>query len=188
VFGLYVVVFNLSRLVTTFATSATPVLLPRSAGRSAGEVLSVTSRALTGTALLTVAAVVCFVLLGRLGLRWLYGEQFAAGYWILVILSIEGALASGAMVLQQPYLVLNRPGTVAVFHTLSLAVGAVLIYLTAQRFGAEGAACGLLLATCVRFALTYSGFRWLLGLRAPRLLASRGELAALVNRSRVGVA
>ncbi|MGO9803438.1 MAG: lipopolysaccharide biosynthesis protein [Steroidobacteraceae bacterium] len=188
VFGLYVVVFNVSRLVTTFANSATPVLLPRSAGKSAGEVLSMTSRALTATSALTMAAVVGFVLLGGLGLRWLYGEQFAAGYGTLVILSIEGALSSSAAVLQQPYVALHRPGTVALFQTFSLSLGAALIYLLARRFGAEGAACGLLLATSARFTLTYSGFAWLLGLRAPRLLPTRTELLALLNRPRVHIA
>jgi O-antigen/teichoic acid export membrane protein len=188
VFGLYVVVFNLSRLITTFANSATPVLMPRSAGKSPGEVLSLTSLAFTATTLLTFAAVACFVLLGGLGLRWLYGEQFVAGYWTLVVLAMEGALASGATVLQQLYVVLHRPGTVAVFHALSLSLGAVFIYLLAERFGSEGAACGLLLATGARFALTYCGFQWLLGLRAPRLLPNRAELAALLSHPRVHVA
>jgi O-antigen/teichoic acid export membrane protein len=188
VFGVYVVVFNLSRLVTTFANSATPVLLPRSAGKSAAEVLSITSRALTATTVLTFAAVAGFFLLGGLGLRWVYGEQFAGGYWTLAILSIEGALSSSAAVLQQPYVALHRPGTVALFHTVSLGVGAVLIYVLGRRFGAEGAACGLLLATSARFTLTYCGFAWLLELRAPRLLPSRAELVALFDRQRMRVA
>ncbi len=187
-FGLYVVVFNLSRLVTTFANSATPVLMPRSAGKSPGEVLSLTSLAFTATTVLTFAAVACFVLLGGACLRWVYGEQFAEGYWTLVILAVEGALASSATVLQQPYLVLHRPGTVAVFQALGLSVGAVCIYLLARRFGAEGAACGLLLATSVRFTLTYCGFGWLLGLHAPRLLPTRAELAALLHHPRMRVA
>ena len=188
VFGLYVVVYNVSRLVTTFANSATPVLLPRSAGRPANEVLSITSRALIATTVLSSAAVLGFVLFGHIGLRWLYGEQFAAGYATLVILAIEGALCSTAAVLQQPYVALRRPGTVALFQTFSLAIGACLIYLLARRFGAAGAACGLLLATSVRFALTYFGFAWPLRLRAPRLFPNRTELLALLGRPRVRVA
>jgi O-antigen/teichoic acid export membrane protein len=182
IFGLYVVVFNFSRLVTTFANAATPVLLPRSAGRSAVEVLAVTARAFSATTLLSGATVVVFSLFGSLALRWLYGEQFAAGYWLLVILSLEGALASSAMVLQQAYIVLHRPGTVALFQTLSLGLGAIAIYLLSRRFGAEGAACGLLLATAVRLGLTYGGFGWFLNLRAPRLLPTRAQLAALLDR------
>jgi len=185
VFGLYVVVFNLSRLVTTFANAATPVLLPRTAGKSAEEVLTLTSRAVTATTVLTFAAVVSFTVLGSFVLRWVYGAQFAAGYWILVILAFEGALASSASVLQQPYLALHRPGTVAAFQALSLTFGAACIYVLARRFAAEGAAYGLLLATSLRFTLTYCGFGWLLRLRAPRLLPTRGELTALLDRPRM---
>jgi O-antigen/teichoic acid export membrane protein len=188
VFGVYVVVFNLSRLITTFANSAIPVLLPRSAGKSADEVLALTSRALTATLALTLAAVAGFVVFGGLGLRWLYGAPFAAGYPVLVILAAEAALAGAATVLQQPYIALHRPGTVALFHALSLAVAAVLVYALARAFGAEGAACGLLLATALRCILTYHGFHWLLRIGAPRLLPTRAELAGLLNRLRTSLA
>jgi enterobacterial common antigen flippase len=188
VFGIYVVVFNLSRLVTTFANSAVPVLLPRTAGKASGEVLSLTSRAFTATAVLTIGAVLGFFLLGGIALRGLYGVQFAAGYPVLVILTVEAALAGCATVLQQPYVVLNRPGTIALFHTVSLTIAAVLVYCLALRFGAEGAACGLLIATSLRCALTYRGFGWLLGIAAPRLLPTRAELIDLMSRARASVA
>jgi O-antigen/teichoic acid export membrane protein len=187
-FGIYVVVFNLSRLVTTFANSVIPVLLPRTAGKAVTDVLALTSRALTATTILSVGAVAAFIVFGGLGLRLLYGEQFAAGYSILIILSVEAALAGSAVVLQQPYMVLDRPGTVAVFHTVSLSFAGILIYLGAVRFGAVGAAGGLLTATTVRFTLTYSGFRWLLGLRAPRLLPTRADWASLLGQARGSLA
>jgi O-antigen/teichoic acid export membrane protein len=188
VFGVYVVVFNLSRLVTTFANSAIPVLLPRSAGKSADEVLVLTSRALTATLSLTLAALLGFIAFGALALRWLYGAQFAAGYPVLVILAAEAALAGAATVLQQPYIALQRPGSVAVFHAASLAVAAVLVYGLAKAFGAEGAACGLLVATALRCALTYHGFGWLLRIGAPRLLPTRAELGGLLARLRASLA
>jgi O-antigen/teichoic acid export membrane protein len=187
-FGIYVVVFNLSRLVTTFANSAVPVLLPRTAGKSATEVLAATTRAFSAVSVLTFMAALCFVLFGSVALRLVYGEQFISGYWVLVILSVEAAFAGGAMVLQQPYVVLNRPGTVAVFQALSLAVAALLVFALASRFGIEGAATGLLAGTCLRFVLTYCGFGWLLGLRPPRLMPTRAELARLLSRARASAA
>jgi O-antigen/teichoic acid export membrane protein len=187
-FGIYVVVFNLSRLVTTFANSATPVLLPRTAGKSTPEVLAATSHAFTAMSLLTLGAVLCFSLFGGVALRLVYGEQFASGYWVLVILAVEGALAGGSAVLQQPYLVLNRPGSVAVFLGAGLGVAALLVYVLGSRIGLEGAAVGLLAGTCVRFVLTYGGFGWLLGVRAPRLMPTRADLAALLSRTRASLA
>jgi O-antigen/teichoic acid export membrane protein len=187
-FGVYVVVFNLSRLVTTFANSATPVLLPRTAGKSTPEVLAATSRAFTAMSLLTLGTVLCFALFGGPALRLVYGQQFASGYWVLVILAVEGALAGGAAVLQQPYLVLNRPGTVAVFQGVGLGVAALLVYALGSRLGLEGAAAGLLTGSCVRFVLTYGGFGWLLRVRAPRLMPTRADLAAILSRSRASPA
>jgi O-antigen/teichoic acid export membrane protein len=187
-FGIYVVVFNLSRLVTTFAAAATPVLLPRAAGRSVGEVMTLTSRALIATAWLSAAGVLGFVLFGSIGLRLVYGEQFVAGYAVLIVLTIEGALASSALVLQQPYMVLNRPGVVASFHAVALALAALLVYVLGRRFGPEGAACGMLIGTSVRFLLTYLGFTRLLRVRAPRLWPTRAQVFALLDRVRTSVA
>ncbi|HUA88731.1 MAG TPA: oligosaccharide flippase family protein [Steroidobacteraceae bacterium] len=187
-FGVYVVVFNLSRLITTFANCTVPVLLPRSAGKSADEVLTLTARALAGTVVLTLVAFSGFLIFGGLALRWAYGPQFAAGYDVLVILSLEASLSSAASVLQQPYLVLHRPGTLAAFHVAALVLAGFLIYVLARLFQSEGAALGLLLATAVRYALTYAGFLRILGIAPPGLLPSRADLAGILSRARATLA
>jgi O-antigen/teichoic acid export membrane protein len=183
-FGVYVVVFNLSRLITTFAHSAVLVLLPRTAGKPAAEVLASTSRALSVSMALSFGAVLGFAVLGSLVLRVLYGPDFAGGYWTLLILAAEAALASGAVILQQPYIVMNRAGTVAVFQLASLAVAAASIYVLAHRFGAEGAAAGLLAATLVRFTLTYGAYRRLFGVTAPKLMPDWSECSTLLTKLR----
>jgi O-antigen/teichoic acid export membrane protein len=187
-FGIYVVVFNLSRLVTTFAISTIPVLLPRTSGKSTPEVLAATSHSFTAMSLLTLAAVLCFALFGGVALRLVYGHQFASGYWVLVILAVEAALTGGALVLQQPYLVLDRPGAVAAFQGVGLSAAAMLVYALGSRLGLEGAAAGLLIGTCVRFVLTHCGFSWLLGVQAPRLMPTRADVAAIFSRTRASLA
>jgi len=184
-FGIYVVVFNLSRLLLTAGTSVIPVLLPKVSGRSGPEIVEVTSKALAATALLNAAGVIPFVLLGKLGLAVVYGSSFAAGYLTLVILTIESALTGVTLVLQQPYLMMRRPGAVATCHLVSLAVGGVLMRLLAGRFGAEGAACGLLIATFLRFTLTYLVFGWLLGMKPPRIIPNRSDWEGLFMRVRL---
>ena len=183
--GIYVVVFNLSRLLTTLGASVIPVLLPKAAGKPVGEMLDITSRSLAVTALLNAVGVAGFVLFGKLALELLYGQRFESGYLTLAILSLEAALASGAVILQQPYLMMKRPGIVALFHVASLSVGGILIYLLAQRFGLEGAACGLLVATALRVALTYAGFSWSLHVKAPRMIPNRQDWDGLLVRARL---
>jgi O-antigen/teichoic acid export membrane protein len=181
-FGVYVVVFNLSRLITTFAASVVPVLLPRVAGKPVAEVVALTSRALSGASVLTVLAVGAFALLGAPLLAVVYGAEFASGYPVLLLLAAEAALASGASILQQPYMALDRAGTVALYQTASLALAAVLVYVLALKLGSAGAAAGLLAATAVRTWLTYRGFKTLLGVPAPRLVPDRQDCALLVAR------
>lgn len=183
--GIYVVVFNLSRLLTTLGTSVIPVLLPKAAGKPVGEILNITSRSLAITALLNACGVVGFVLCGKFALELLYGQRFGSGYLTLAILSVEAALASAAVILQQPYLMMKRPGSVAVYHVASLTVGGILIYLLPHRFGIEGAACGLLVATSLRVALTYAGFTWSLGVSPPRMIPNRDDWEGLLVRARL---
>jgi O-antigen/teichoic acid export membrane protein len=183
--GIYVVVFNLSRLLTTLGNSVIPVLLPKAAGKPVGKMLDITSRSLTVTALLNATGVAAFVLFGKLALELLYGQRFASGYLTLAILSVDAALASGATILQQPYLMLKRPGALAAYQVVSLGIGGVLMYILAQRFGIEGAACGLLLATSLRVTLIYGGFSWSLRVRPPRMIPNRQDWDGLLVRARL---
>jgi len=183
IFGTYVVVFNLSRLITTFGASVVPVLLPRAAGKPVPEMIEATSRAVVATALLNLVAVLGCLFCGRLILELLYGLKFAAGYLTLLILSVEAALTGLASVLQQPYLMLSRPGIVALGHLVTLAAGGCLIYVLGSRFGMEGAACGLLCGTGLRTLLAYGGYRWPLRVPAPRLVPTRRDWEGVVMAS-----
>ena len=187
VFGVYVVVFNLSRLVTTFASSTVPVLLPRTAGKPIEEVVESTERALSAATILAIGAVLAFAAFGTLILGLLYGDAFRSGYSAFVILSVEAALASAASILQQPYVVMNRAGTVAVIQLVSLCIAAPAIYVLAPRFGAAGAAAGLGVATAARLLLTHRAYRLLLGVTAPRLVPAWSDCASLVGRLRASM-
>ncbi len=184
-FGIYVVVFNLSRLITTFAGAVVPVLVARTAGKRAEDIRTTTARALSATLLLSLGALGAFIFCGSFALRWLYGMEFARGYWTLVILGVEAVTASGASILQQPYLVTGRAGFVAAFQVASLGVGAAAILLLV-RLGTEGAALGLLAATAGRLALVYGGYSFVLRMKAPRLVPAWSDCVMLVASLRPG--
>jgi O-antigen/teichoic acid export membrane protein len=184
VFGVYVVAFNLSRMILTFSGAALPVLLPRTAGKPASEVLATTGRASSAVTILSVAAVVGFALFGSLILGLLYGAEFRSGYWVLVILSVEAALTSTTSILQQPYLAMSKPGTVAIFQMVSLCIAVLSILTLTVSLGAEGAALGLLVATATRLSLTYAGYRRLLGIAAPKMVPAWNDCVSLVSRLR----
>jgi O-antigen/teichoic acid export membrane protein len=168
-YGVYVVIFNLSRVITMLSSAAAPVLLPKSAGRSIDDVTAMTGRVLSIATPLLLVPAVGFALGGRLVLRLLYGADFAFGYWALGCLIVEAVLSSVTYVLTQPYLALNRPGVITIIQSTSLPVLALAMWLLAPRWGINGAAVGLLATTLYRAAATYLSYRILFRVSAPRL-------------------
>jgi O-antigen/teichoic acid export membrane protein len=181
-FGIYVVVFNLSRLLTTFSSAVTPVLLPRSAGRSAPEVIGMTSRALKSTLPILVIGALVFFAGGGLLLRFWYGADFVAGYSALCVLALDAAISGTAYIAMQPFFALNRPGVVTVIQVLSLPVMVLGFVVLVPRFGLNGAAASVLAATVFRAAATYLTFGWFLRTPAPRLWPELRDSVELIRK------
>lgn len=168
-FGIYVVIFNLSRIITTLSSAVAPVLLPKSAGKSIADVTAMTGRVLALATPLLVIPSIGFMLAGPLLLRWLYGVEFTAGQWALCGLIVEAVLSSVTYVITQPYLAVNRPGVITVIQATSLPVLAIAMWLLVPWGGINGAALGLLVSTGYRASATYLAYRLLLRVPAPRL-------------------
>jgi O-antigen/teichoic acid export membrane protein len=181
-FGIYMVVFNLSRLLTTFSSAVAPVLLPRSAGKSAGEVIGMTSRALRSTLPILVLGALAFFAAGSLVLRFWYGAEFAAGYVALCLLVLDAAISGVAYIAMQPFFALNRPGVITVIQVLSLPVMVVGFLVLVPRFGLNGAAAAVLAATVFRAAAIYLTFGRFLRTRPPRLWPQLQDSLELIRK------
>ena len=171
-FGVYVVIFNLSRMLTTLSSSLAPVLFPKTAGREPCEVMRITEKALSVTTPLLVIGAAGFMLMGGLLLRVLYGPQFAGAHLALCLLSAEAVLFSLAHVLTQPFLALNRPGMVTLLQIASVPALALSLWFFAVPFGVSGAAAALLCVTSLRLLFTYLALRVFHGTRPPRIVPS----------------
>jgi len=183
-FGVYVVIFNLSRIITTLSSAVTPVLLPKSAGRSIGDVTALTGRVLAVATPLLVLPAIAFMLGGGLLLRLLYGVEFTAGQWALSGLVVDAVLSSITYVITQPYLAVNRPGVITIIQATSLPVLALAMSLLVPPWGINGAALGLLISTSYRASATYLAYRLLLRVPAPRLWPDRRQSREWVRRLR----
>jgi antigen flippase len=183
-FGVYVVIFNLSRIITTLSSAVAPVLLPKSAGRSIGDVTAMTGRVLAVAIPLLIFPAVGFMLAGGLLLRWLYGVEFTVGQWALSGLIVEAVISSITYVMTQPYLAVNRPGVITVIQATSLPVLALAMWLLVPSWGINGAALGLLVSTGYRASATYLAYRLLLRVPAPRLWPDRQQSREWVRRLR----
>jgi O-antigen/teichoic acid export membrane protein len=181
-YGVYVVIFNLSRIITMLAASIAPVLFPKSAGKSPEEVIHITDRALSVALPLLLLGAAGLVAVGGIVLRSLYGAEFSGGYVALCVLSIEAVFFSVAYVITQPFLALNRPGVITVIQVLSLPLLALAMWLLVPPFGITGAAAALLIATLMRTVCTLLAYRIFPNIRAPRIVPSLSGSLALLRR------
>ena len=186
-FGVYVVAFNLSRLITSLASAIAPVLLPKTAGRCVSEVTTTTGRVLAAATPLLILPAIGFIGAGGLLLRWLYGVEFAVGQWALSGLIVEAVVASITLVITQPYLAVNRPGVITVIQASSLPVLALAMWLLVPTWGINGAALGLLVSTGYRASAIYLAYRFLLRAPAPRLWPDLEQSREWVRRLRAAL-
>ena len=150
VYGIYVVTYALSRVLTVVGSAVVPVLLPKSAGRGAAEVTAMTTRALSVTTPLMALGTLGLVAFGAPALRMVYGPEFGVGYLPLCVMSVEALVSSVVYVVMQPYLALNRPGVVTAIQVASVPLLCAAIWWLVPRFGATGAAMGLLTGAIFR--------------------------------------
>jgi O-antigen/teichoic acid export membrane protein len=183
-YGVYVVAFSLSRVITTIGAAIVPVLLPKSAGKSPATVTAMTGRALSiATPLLLVGAAVP-MLFGQSLLQLLYGRGFGVGHLALALLAAEAVVATVAYVMTQPYLALNRPGLITVIQLVSLPMLAVSLFALVPAFGIAGAATALLVSTTCRAGWSILGYRRTLGVAPPALWPTIHESREFLRKLR----
>ncbi len=168
-YGVYVVVFNLSRIIVTLGASIVPVLLPRTAGRPANDVFRSTERALDVATPLLLLAALGFAACGGFALHLLYGAEFAGEHLALALLSFEAVACSIVVVLTQSFLALNRPGLITLVQIASVFVIIPALWLLSP-LGVVGAALALLLTALLRTAGTCLAFRVFPDVRRPRIV------------------
>ncbi len=179
--GSYVVVLSLSRVLNVFHNSAAMVLFPKAAGHNAEDVLLMTGKCvrISGVVSVFFGALIC--MFGQTLLRLVYGAAYVAAAGPLRILTIEAILSGITFVLAQPFMALNRPGTVTLVQGLGLSLSVPMMLWLIPRYGVYGAAISLLTSTTVRLLLVCASFRIVLAQSRPRLLPGLKDIAALLT-------
>jgi O-antigen/teichoic acid export membrane protein len=174
--GIYVVSANFARLLTVFQTSAATVLFPRVAARARAEVVSLTGQTLRITIMCAVVGALVLGSVGSFLLRVVYGAEYAAsGTIVFRILLCEVVLGGATDVLAQAFMALGRPGVVSIIQGTGIGFGLALMPALIPRFGIVGAALALVVATSIRFVLTFLCFQPLLRSAPPKLVMTRDD-------------
>ena len=185
--GLFTVAMSLSRILLVAPQAATQVLLARTAGRTADEVITTVTRTAAVTlAMVSVGAVLLWVT-GPGLLSLLYSKDFAAGAVLLQLLLVEACLTAMHQVLSQPFLALDRPGALGVQQAAGVIASVALLFLLSGPLGIVGAAWALLGGAVVRLAAALAMFPTVLSLPLPRVFSEMGpSLVLLGSRLRGG--
>lgn len=174
--GIYVVMLSLSRVLNIFQASVAMVLFPQAAGRTQEMAIALTGRAARVSTLLTGLCAAAIAVFGPLLLRILYGPAYARSIASLRILLVEVTISGCVFVLAQSFMALGRPGVVTLLQAVGLALSVPLMLVLIPRWGITGAACALLVSTCVRFLFIYMSFRLVLKIPAPSLSLKREDV------------
>jgi O-antigen/teichoic acid export membrane protein len=84
----------------------------------------------------------------------------------------------------QLFLARDRPGIVSTIQVIVLCVSVGALLVLVPRYGAVGAAAGLLIAAAVRWVLLLGLVRFSLKLPLPRLYLRRDDFQYLLGRLR----
>jgi O-antigen/teichoic acid export membrane protein len=164
--GVYSVATSVAELILFVPQSIRLSLFPMVAASSTVEANRLTSQASRHTLFLTTACgAIIAILAGRI-IPFLYGDNFAAAVFPLLILLPGVVMLSQAHIFYGDLTGRGRPGTTAISALLSLMVTIVLDIILIPRYGIAGAALaatcayGLEFAIAGCFFLFYSGLSW----------------------------
>ena len=174
--GAYAVALSASRILLVVQSSVVTVLFPAVASSSQAEVLAAVGRSaryvLAATLLMGGALFAASPLL----LWLLYGAEFMSATAVLRVLVVEVAARSVVAVLAQSFMALDRPGWVAAFQGMGVALSVPLMLLLVPAYGLLGAGLALLLSTLVRLVFVLASYPLVLGVRPPPLLLTPSDV------------
>ena len=179
--GAYAVALSLSRVLTVAQGAVATVLFPSVAGRDKTNVVEVVARVTRVMCVVNAVLAAGVAVAGPTLLLLLYGARFNAAVTPFLILLVEAVVTSAARTLAQAFTSSGRPGAVTTIELVgvSASIGAMLVLV--PLFGINGAASATLFAGCVRLVSVAASFRSILGIRLPRLVISRADVAWVTN-------
>ncbi|WP_255374360.1 lipopolysaccharide biosynthesis protein [Cohnella sp. OV330] len=158
-FGLYTVVYTLSRVFNIVQTAISGVVFPKVTGLGQEEVVAKVSRAFRLSFPIMLAALVPGMLVGRWLLGLLYGEQFLAADTAFYLLSLECVVGGGSWILASSFNAMGRPGLVVARQAFALALTVGMCFLLAPSYGLNGIALAMLIGAFSRIIISVAAMK-----------------------------
>jgi len=179
--GLYVVAQSAAGLMGVFPNAMAAVLMPRAAGHSVQEIVTLTGRALRVAFAGLLLIALCLFFAGGFLLNLVYGSRFDGAFLVLRILLAEGVLDGLTLVSSQAFLAAGIPGIVTFLQGCGLLTAVPLLLWMVPRWGLQGAAYALLISTACRLTFVLVSFRTTLKMPPPGIILKQSDIRSLMG-------
>ncbi|SDT17474.1 Membrane protein involved in the export of O-antigen and teichoic acid [Paenibacillaceae bacterium GAS479] len=181
-FGIYSVIYALSRMFNVVQSAITSVVFPKITGESKEVVIASISRAFRLSMLLMLLAVVPAMLIGSQLIGLVFGPDFAGANAAFYLLSIECIIGGGSWILASAFNAMGRPGMVLVRQIIALAATIGLFFVFTPMMGLTGLALALLCGAFIRMAISIASMKLLFDVSLSSILSGREDLKFLKDR------
>ncbi|CAI6087117.1 lipopolysaccharide biosynthesis protein [Cohnella sp. JJ-181] len=181
-FGLYTVVYTLSRVFNIVQTAISGVVFPKVTGLAPEEIVAKVSRAFRLSFPLMLAALVPGMLVGRWLLGLLYGEPFLAADTAFYLLSLECVVGGGSWILASSFNAMGRPGLVVVRQAIALALTVGLCFAFAPAYGLNGIALAMLIGAFSRIVISVAAMKIVFKAPVSGVLFDKSDWRFLAGR------
>jgi len=181
-FGLYTVVYTLSRVFNIVQTAISGVVFPKVTGLAPSEIVAKVSRAFRLSFPLMLAALIPGMLVGRWLLGLLYGEQFLAADTAFYLLSLECVVGGGSWILASSFNAMGRPGLVVVRQAIALVLTIGLCFVLAPAYGLNGIALAMLIGAFTRIVISVAAMKIVFKAPVSGVLFDKGDWRFLAGR------
>lgn len=176
-FGLYSVVYALSRVFNVVQNAITSVIFPKVTGMDHDVIIEKIGRAFRLSMIGMLIIIVPSLFVGRYMLGLLYGSTFLAGTSVFYLLSVECIIGGGSWILASAFNALGRPGLVLIRQIAAYVVTAALFVVFAPWLGLPGIALALLCGAFVRLAVSMMSFPIFFKVPLKRILFDPSDIA-----------
>jgi O-antigen/teichoic acid export membrane protein len=112
----------------------------------------------------------------------MYGHRFHAAVVPFLVLLLEAVVTSAARTLAQAFSGSGRPAAVTTLELAGVVASVTAMLILVPMIGIVGAALASLLGGVVRLLVALASFHKVLGVRLPRLVIDRTDIAWVIGR------
>ncbi|MET1171389.1 lipopolysaccharide biosynthesis protein [Paenibacillus amylolyticus] len=181
-FGLYSVVFALSRIYNAVQTAISNVVFPKVTGLPQEQIIRTVGRAFRISLMVMMIIVIPTMFVGNYLMGLLFGSEFLEASVAFYILAVECIIGGGSWILASAFNALGRPGLVMIRQLIALSVTVALFFVFTPLWGLNGIAIALMIGSIVRMVVTVAAMKIVFKVKFAAMFYDKEDLTFLYER------